>query len=310
LTFLYPFVMPTFSVIIPVYNAEAYIEQTLASAFAQTFSDFEVIVIDDGSTDDTAHRVNTFSHYDSLRYIHQANAGPAAARNTGLNEARGQWIAFLDSDDLWHPRKLEAHFKRMQNSPQLGMSFNWFQIFYDRPEGEQRSPWFAPPRNLTLNWEDFLLRNWTGTSSTVVIRTESLGQHRFDARFRTGEDYQLWMAIAQDGWEVGFIPTPLTLYRKRPSSLTVDYLQIALDELFVMEAGVRSLDDHAKAAIDRAITRRQVDVAWAYFRSGQRKKALQLLQHSYQAVPQFLAERVNRKFLHRPCTPLLPSEVL
>jgi teichuronic acid biosynthesis glycosyltransferase TuaG len=300
--------MTTFSVIIPVYNVGAYIEQTLASVFAQTYADFEVIVVDDGSTDDTAQRVKSFSHYESLRYVYQANAGPAAARNTGLDLAQGELIAFLDSDDLWHPHKLEAHVQRMQRSPKLGLSFNWFKVFYDRADGEQRSPWFAPPSQETLNWQDFLLRNWTGTSSTVVLRTAALGSHRFDARFRTGEDYQLWIAIAQDGWDIGFIPTPLSLYRKRSSSLTVDYLQIALDELFVMEQGVRVLDDQAKAAIDQAITRRQVDVAWAYVRDGQRDKAWPLLRHSYPAIPQFLAERLQRKWFHRPCDPVLLSE--
>ncbi|MCY7279096.1 MAG: glycosyltransferase family 2 protein, partial [Phormidesmis sp. CAN_BIN44] len=80
--------MAIFSIIIPVYNAGAYIKASLASVFAQTCSDFEVIVIDDGSTDDTVDRVNTFSHHAALRYVYQANAGPAAARNTGLNLAR------------------------------------------------------------------------------------------------------------------------------------------------------------------------------------------------------------------------------
>ena len=121
---------------------------------------------------------------------------------------------------------------------------------------------FAPPSKVTLSWQDFLLRNWTGTSSTVVVRAECLkSQLRFDARFRTGEDYQLWIAIAQAGWAIGFIPEALTLYRKRPSSLTVDYLQIALDELLVMEQGVRVTDEATKAAIEVATTRRQVDVA-------------------------------------------------
>ena len=241
--------MPIFSVIIPVYNAGAYIEASLASVFAQTCQDFEVIVVDDGSTDDTADLVNTFSHH-AVRYVYQENAGVAAARNTGLNLVRGQLIAFLDSDDLWHPRKLEAHLERLQNAPHLGMSFNWFEVFYDRPDLDRLSPWFAPPAQSTLSWEDFLLRNWTGTSSTVVVRTECLrgrlekgqlekGQLKFDARFRTGEDYQLWIAIAQSGYEIGFISEPLTFYRKRPSSLTVDYLQIALDELLVMEQGIR-----------------------------------------------------------------------
>lgn len=303
--------MTTFSVIIPVYNAGAYIGQSLTSVFAQTCADFEVIVIDDGSTDDTADRVNAFSHHAALRYVYQANAGPAAARNQGLNLARGQFIAFLDSDDLWHPRKLEAHLQRLQNAPNLGMSFNWFEVFYGDPEVDRKTPWFAPPNQSTLNWEDFLLRNWTGTSSTVVVRAECLkGQLEFDARFRTGEDYQLWIAIAQSGWQIGFIPESLTLYRKRPSSLTEDYLQIALDELLVMEQGVQVMDEAAKSAIECALTRRRVDVAWAYFRSGQNRMAYQFLKQSYQAIPQFVAERLKRKWLQRSSSPQLSSEAI
>jgi teichuronic acid biosynthesis glycosyltransferase TuaG len=293
--------MPTFSIIIPVYNASLYIEQSLASVFAQSYSDFEVIVVDDGSTDDTVDRVNKFSHHQSLRYVYQINAGPAAARNTGLQIARGELIAFLDADDLWHPGKLEAHFERMQTSPKIGLSFNWFEVFYDRPEVERLKPWFAPPTKSTLDWQDFLIRNWTGTSSTVVIRADCLkGGRGFDPRFRTGEDYQLWLEIAQDGWEVSFIPDALTIYRKRPSSLTVDYLQIALDELLVMKQGVRGDNPSAKVAINLAIARRQVDVAWAYFRSGQKQLAWQSLKQGYRAIPQFLVERLTRKWLHRP----------
>ncbi len=300
--------MPIFSVIIPVYNAGAYIESSLASVFAQSCGDFEVIVVDDGSTDDTADRVNTFAHHTALRYVYQTNAGPAAARNTGIDLARGQLIAFLDSDDLWHPRKLEAHLQQMQNAPALGMTFNWFEVFYDRLDADCRSPWFTPPNQPRLNWQDFLLRNWTGTSSTVVVRAECLKNQRgFDAKFRTGEDYQLWIAIAQAGWDVGFIPEVLTLYRKRPSSLTVDYLQIALDELRVMEQGVQVTDEAAKAAIDGAIARRRVDVAWAYLRSGQPQMAYSLLKQSYQAIPQFIAERLKRKWLHRSTSQLSPE---
>lgn len=302
--------MSSFSIIIPVYNAGAYIESTLASVFAQTHQDFEVIVVDDGSTDDTAERVKTFSNHAALRYVYQANQGPAAARNKGLALAYGEWIAFLDSDDLWHPHKLEAHLQQIQNAPHLGISFSWFKVFYNRPQDEQLSPWFAPPSKQILDWQDFLWRNWTGTSSTVVVRAECLkGQVGFDAKFRTGEDYQLWIRIAQAGWKIGFIPEALTLYRKRPSSLTVDYLQIALDELLVMEQGIQVPDD-AAAAIDAAITRRRLDVAWAYFRAGQPQLASQFLRQSYQAIPQFLAERLKRKWLHRPSPSQLSLEGL
>lgn len=292
--------MTVFSVIIPVYNAGAYIEQSLSSVFAQSFDDFEVIVVDDGSTDDTADRLNAFADQPALRYVYQANAGPAAARNAGLALAQGQFIAFLDSDDLWHPRKLESHFERMQPAPQMGMSFSWFEVFYDRPTPQRLAPWFVPPAKPTLQWVDFLERNWTGTSSTVVVRAECLkGRSGFDARFRTGEDYHLWLEIAQAGWEVGFIAEALTVYRKRPSSLTVNYVQIALDELLVMEAAQHP-DPAAQAAIDLAITRRWADVAWAYWRSGQTDCAWQSLQKGYRAIPQFIAERLTRKWLHRP----------
>ncbi|MEH2058130.1 MAG: glycosyltransferase family A protein [Nostoc sp.] len=303
--------MPNFSIIIPVYNASAYIEQSLASVFAQSYGDFEVIVVDDGSTDDTVDRVHKFSDHQSLRYVYQTNAGPAAARNTGLQLAKGELIAFLDADDLWHPRKLEAHFERMQTSGKIGLSFNWFEVFYDRPEGDRLMPWFAPPTKSTLQWQDFLIRNWTGTSSTVVIRADCLkGRRGFDARFRTGEDYQLWLEIAQDGWEVSFIADALTIYRKRPSSLTVDYLQIALDELLVIKQGVQSDNPSAKAAINLAIARRQVDVAWAYFRSGKKQLAWESLKQGYRAIPQFIVERLTRKWLHRPGNPLISAKVL
>ncbi len=303
--------IPTFSIIIPVYNASAYIEQSLASVFAQSYDDFEVIVVDDGSTDDTVDRVKKFSHHQSLRYVYQNNAGVAAARNTGLQLANGKLIAFLDADDLWHPGKLAAHFERMQASPKIGLSFNWFEVFYDRPEAECLMPWFAPPTKSTLNWEDFLIRNWTGTSSTVVIRAECLQNGQgFDARFRTGEDYQLWLEIAQNGWEVSFIAEPLTMYRKRPHSLTVDYLQIALDELLVMKQGVRNDNSSAKVAINFAIARRQVDVAWAYSRSGQKQLAWQSLKQGYRAIPQFFVERLTRKWLHRPRTSQISAKAL
>jgi teichuronic acid biosynthesis glycosyltransferase TuaG len=296
-------VMSTFSVIIPVYNAGAYITQSLTSVFAQSFGDFEVIVVDDGSTDNTAEQVKSFSDRAALRYIHQTNAGPAAARNTGLALAQGQLIAFLDSDDLWHPRKLEAHFERMQNSPQMGMSFNWFEIFYDHPQEQRLAPWFVPPAKPRLYWVDFLERNWTGTSSTVVVRAECLkGRRGFDARFHTGEDYHLWLEIAQEGWEIGFIPETLTIYRKRPSSLTVNYVQIALDELHVMEDAAQSCDSQSQVAIELAITRRRLDVAWAYFKSGQNRLAWQSLQKGYRAIPQFVVERLTRKWLYRPLT--------
>src|SRR5688572_33231336 len=97
--------MPTVSVVIPAYNAAAFIRETIDSALAQTYRDFEVIVVNDGSTDDTMARLREFGS--RIRVHEQSNSGVATARNSGVKIATGSWIAFLDSDDLWMPQKLE-----------------------------------------------------------------------------------------------------------------------------------------------------------------------------------------------------------
>jgi len=105
------------SVIIPAYNAEKYLAEALDSVFAQDYSPFEVIVIDDGSTDDTAGVVERYSQ-PGIRYHYQPNGGIAAARNTGINMAQGDWIAFIDADDLWMPHRLSAQVELLQEFPE------------------------------------------------------------------------------------------------------------------------------------------------------------------------------------------------
>jgi glycosyltransferase involved in cell wall biosynthesis len=105
------------SCIIPVYNGELYLRESIESVFAQTYRPLEIIVVDDGSTDGTAGSVAAYG--DLIKYVWQANAGPAAARNRGVSEAHGQFIAFLDADDLWHREKLERQARHLETRPQL-----------------------------------------------------------------------------------------------------------------------------------------------------------------------------------------------
>lgn len=289
--------MPTFSVLIPAYNAGAYIESALASALAQSYEDFEVLVVDDGSTDDTAERVGACSD-PRVVYLHQENQGPAAARNLGIGAARGEFVAFLDADDLWHPQKLEKHLALMGGNSRMGMSFSWFEVLYDGPQPVCTSPWFASPKQERFDWSDFLERNWTGHSSSVVVRTRclrSLGG--FDPSFYTGEDFHLWIRIGQAGWEIGFLPEALSTYRKRQGSLTVDHLRIALDHLKVLESLDRRSDERFTPRIRQAITVGWMDVAWSYLKSGNPYQSLQALQRGYTALPDFLGERIGRKLL-------------
>ena len=111
--------LPRISCIVPVYNGEKYLSEALDSIFAQTLGAFEVVVVDDGSTDSTSSVV---TRYRGVKYVRQDNAGPSAARNRGIRESGGDLLAFLDADDLWHPGKLERQAERFAARPELDIS--------------------------------------------------------------------------------------------------------------------------------------------------------------------------------------------
>jgi glycosyltransferase involved in cell wall biosynthesis len=119
---------PLISCIVPVFNGERYLRQALDSIFAQTYRPLEVVVVDDGSTDATAVIVASFG--DRLRYLRQDNQGPPVARNLGIRAAKGEYVAFLDADDLWHPEKLQRQIKRFEARPELGYCVTYCQNFW------------------------------------------------------------------------------------------------------------------------------------------------------------------------------------
>ena len=125
------------SVIIPVYNGARYLREALESVFAQTYRPFEVIVVDDGSSDDSGKIAQSFP---DVRYIHQANQGVAAARNNGIEAARGEFLAFIDQDDLWTPEKLKLQIACLLNNPDLGYTLTQQRFFLD--PGAALPGWF------------------------------------------------------------------------------------------------------------------------------------------------------------------------
>lgn len=127
---------PSVSCIIPVYNRERFLSEGIESLLAQTRLPDEIVVVDDGSTDGSADIARGFG--DRVRYIHQKNAGPAAARNHGVREAQGDFISFLDADDLWEPTKLERQLQRFAERPELGYSVGLVQNFWEEEVAEER----------------------------------------------------------------------------------------------------------------------------------------------------------------------------
>jgi glycosyltransferase involved in cell wall biosynthesis len=196
------------SVIIPTFNSGAVVTQAIESVFAQTLPALEVIVVDDGSNDDTRRRLAMYEG--RVRYLFQENKGVAAARNLGLREAKGELIAFLDADDVWHPRKLELQTAAMSDLAMIGTRlFDWPGEFPDPKQGSIQR----------VAWDELAVRNYFVTSSVILRRDILARVGTFDTNLHGPEDYDLWLRIAEVA-PVGNLMLPLTGYRTTPGSLS------------------------------------------------------------------------------------------
>ncbi len=209
--------MPRVSIIIPTYNSAQFLPSTLDSVFQQTFRDFEVIVIDDGSTDNT--REVLAPYLSQIHYLYQDNQERSAARNHGLAYAQGELIAFLDSDDLWLPHKLERQIKVMDEHPEVVLVFS--QAYYVNSEGKPApfcGDWIdgRPAERIEIRsfFEDFAQGNVVyGGGSTALVRREALNKAgNFDIHITHGEDWDLWWRLSRLGL-FAYIPEPLIFYR-------------------------------------------------------------------------------------------------
>jgi glycosyltransferase involved in cell wall biosynthesis len=202
--------MPKVSVIIPTYNREKYIVDTINSVLNQTFSDYEIIVVDDGSTDGT-ERVIREQFPDKISYLSKPNGGPASARNMGMRIATGEYIAFLDSDDLWLPEKLEIQIRYMDSNPKCGLIGSWALTFRGTDSSKIEDVALACPETVpTL--QRLLLVNCI-LLSTVMARASCIEKAGgFDNSLFVLEDYDLWIRLAMH-YELANLPRVLARYR-------------------------------------------------------------------------------------------------
>lgn len=223
--------MPEISVIMPVYNVEAFVADAVASVLAQTFTDFELLIIDDVSPDGSIAICERFDD-PRIRIIrHDENRGLAGARNTGIRNARAPLLAFLDSDDCWQPEKLALHLAHLAERPTVGVSFSR-SAFID--EAGQPTQCYQMPRLGGIEPGYYLCRNPIGNGSAPVIRREVFEQIAypgeregvdeqwyFDESLRRSEDIECWIRIAlTTDWEIEGIPEALTLYRLNAGGLS------------------------------------------------------------------------------------------
>ncbi|MCM8790656.1 MAG: glycosyltransferase [Candidatus Omnitrophica bacterium] len=209
--------MPAVSVIIPTYNCAHYIAEAVDSVLSQTFGDIEIIIIDDGSTDETSGVLERYSGEGKLRCIIQRHAGLPASRNRGLEEATGEYIAFLDADDMFLPDKIERQVRAFQKHPGYDVIYSGWRYFYDGKKEETFPSTYA---RLSGDLLFFLKRSNFIHVSTVILRRVCLDSLRFDTSLESHEDWDFFLKLAFAGRRFLCLDEELAIVRVRRTSMT------------------------------------------------------------------------------------------
>lgn len=287
-------IYPRISVVIPCFNAEAYIGTAIRSVLAQEWPDLEIVVVDDGSKDRSVELIR--EKFPTVRLLLQTNQGVAVARNNGVTQATGDWIAFLDADDIWLPGKLHAQMEMLGKTPDARMTYTAWQVW------TCSDPAPTPDYMAALAVRSADAGFWSGASGWIypqllldcVVWTSTVLAHRsifeevgqFDPQLRMGEDWDLWLRASRVT-KILRVPAPYALYRMHPASITKSVPEVNFRSLVVGRALVRwgygSPDGSAaqKTDVDRALARGWCDFAGAHFAA---KNFHQALRASVAAV--------------------------
>ncbi len=300
--------MPRVTVIMPAYNVEDFIGAAIDSVLQQSFEDFELLVIDDCSPDRSMEICSGYKDQ-RLRIVrHAQNRGLAGARNTGVREASGEYLAFLDSDDMWTADKLALHVAHLDANPRVGVSFSR-SAFVD--ENGQATGYFQMPKLKDIEPGYYLCRNPIGNGSAPVIRKQVFDQIRysddlygepedfyFDARFRRSEDIECWIRIAlSTDWEIEGIPQALTLYRLNAGGLSASLLK-QLESWEQMVEKIRGYAPEFLArweSLARAYQLRYLARQAIRLQDG--KMAVQLFHRALRSSPRILVQEPTRTVL-------------
>ncbi|MBD2250023.1 glycosyltransferase family 2 protein [Nostoc parmelioides] len=228
--------MPKISVIIPAYNAERTILETINSVLKQTFSDLEIIVINDGSTDRTVEVIQNVDDA-RLKVYSYENSRASGARNHGISHAVGDFISFLDADDLWTPDKLELQLAALNHYPEAGVAYSWTYTIDDK--GELLKP-FEPLYEGNV-YTDLLLANFLTNGSNPLIRKAAIASiGEFDTTLRSGEDWDYWLRLAYK-WPFVVVKQHQIFYRRSVTSKSFKLQIIREASLAILDKAMKVL---------------------------------------------------------------------
>jgi len=268
---------PKVSVIIPTYNYAHFLPEAIQSVLAQTFQDFELFVVDDGSTDNTREVVAGFGR--RVNYIYQKNKGYSAARNVGIRLSQGEVVAFLDADDTWLPEKLEVQVAYLDNHPEVGIVYSHFLVV-DRDGNVLPQP--ERTHYSGMIFERLLLGNFIGMPTVAVRRECFAGIGPFDESLRTTADWELWLRLTRKN-RVGYMDQPLAKYRLHGSSMHRNIANKERDCFAILDK-VFSDPELPRGAIEKkahAYSNVHALLGWQYYASCQMRLAR---KHFFEAI--------------------------
>lgn len=274
--------MPKVSVVIPAYNAMRYLPETVESVFKQTFSDFEVLIINDGSSDNIVHWTSGLSD-SRVRLISQENRGLSEARNTGIAHAQGEYIAFLDADDLWEPTKLEKQVRCLDDNPAVGLVHTWLVLVDEQSKSTGRVMKYNAQGYV---WNQVAEKNVIACPS-VMVRHCCFDVGVFNRNLRSLEDWDMWIRIASR-YPFAAIAEPLAYYRQLPSSMSKNCQVMEQSFRIVIEKTFCCAPPELLYLKDRSYGHANICLAWKALQSSNRdyKLALDFQQQAIAHYPQ------------------------
>ena len=277
-------ISPKVSVVIPAYNVCAYIEETLISLERQTFKAFEAIIVNDGSTDETAAIAQSFCQRDArFRPIAKPNGGLSSARNFGIRHAKADYIAMLDGDDIYEPEKLANHVRWLDADPQIGVVYSASKTMRD----DGRVTWMSlggkPVSSDPL--VSLLYKNFVGHGSNAVFRRALIDEvGEFDETLRSSEDIDFWLRIAATGrWRFQREVQPLCCYRVRPSGLSFNLSQMYHSHQQVIQAAFDRSPSQVEPHLNTAYAYMYRFLARIALTSGDVEQAHQFIERAWSA---------------------------
>lgn len=272
-----------FSVVIPLYNKCDHIQETVESALTQKFKDYEVVIVDDGSTDGSLDIVKKI-HSDKVRIFQQPNQGVAVARNTGIEKANGEYIAFLDADDVWHPDYLETINELVESYPQSDIFVTAYEVLMKngkinmstrmQPEkGCLESYWLTLTEKYDFVW----------TSATVIRRTALQKAGMFKPGEKIGQDLDMWARVARSNSRVAYSSKVCVTYTRNAKENARTRVKIAWARAFLkdLEEELQKKDRTEKemTAIQKKYDMKMTVYIFTSILAGEKKRAWNVLHH-------------------------------